>query len=148
MLLRTALGCSILVLLGACNSRATCNLPGQLEYQAGGGAIDCGHATADDTADVDQCVIAAFGQELAFFAQYDLQGKDSKLTLGISRDGSGEVTLFQLDENPSGGAGKSNAVIDSYTCSEPTLDPTSKREPPNVTPVVCKSVTSIGRACG
>lgn len=148
MFLRIVLSASVLVLIGACNSRATCNLPAQLQNQAGQGATDCGHASADDRTDVDQCVAAAYGQELPFFAQYDLPGEGSKLTLGISRDATGEVTIFQLDENPSGGSTKSNEVIDTYACGEPALDVSAPREPPNVTPVVCKTITAIGPACG
>lgn len=132
-------------LLG-CNSGGTCDLPAQLRYTAGDDAIACGRAPLDDTATVDECVIASFGQSLPFYAEYELQGEDSKLVLGLARDASGEITFFQLDEDPSGS--KTGEVIDTYGCSEPTLDAERERTPPNVSPVRCESFESFGRACG
>lgn len=136
-----------LATLGACSSQVTCDLPAQLRYTAGGGAIECGRATLADTEAVDQCVVAAFGQGFAFYAEYELPGEDSKLTLGLARDANGEVTFYQLDEDSSGGS-NTGEVIDAYACSEPALDAERERTAPNVSPLTCKAFTAIGRACG
>src|SRR5436190_1201877 len=88
------------------SSAATCNLEADLAARAGSGATDCGHARLDaSTASVDDCVVRAFGNHAAFFAQYDRRGTDSQVVFGLVGDSSGRVTFLLWDGDPSGGSG-------------------------------------------
>src|SRR4249920_3527242 len=112
--------------LGACADRS-CDLRAALTARAGSGATDCGHALLGaSTAEIDACVVEAFGSHRAFFAQYDRTGTDSKISLGLARDGSGRVTLHTWDGDPSGGSG-ADPVISAITCESPSIEVSAER---------------------
>jgi len=123
-----------------------CDLAEQLESRAGSGAIDCGHvALGESFSEVDICVGEAFESKRPFFARYDQQGRDSKVTLGIAGDSAGNVTVLTWDSDPSGGGGM-DPVINGATCVGPKIGAGRASE---TTPIVsCERQDSLGMVCG
>ena len=139
---------STLATLVGCHPKSSCDLTVQLKQRAGAAAKDCGDATSDaGIAETDACVVSSFGKDEPFFAEYSRQGEDSKLTLGISSDGKGNVAFLEYDSDPSGG-GSATPVINGSICRDPVLDTSSDRDPTTTPPIKCTSMTSIGPTCG
>ena len=138
----------LLVLSCGGSSAASCNLGTDLAARAGSSATDCGHARLNaGTASVDDCVVRAFGNHAAFFAQYDRIGTDSKLVFGLVGDSSGRVTFLLWDGDPSGGSG-APPVITGDRCEGPSIDSAPGRDTNTTPPIVCASTVSLGRTCG
>lgn len=135
-------------LIGPACSSHDCDLVAQLKARAESGAADCGHAALGGTAtQVDSCVVTAFENRQAFFAQYDRQGTDSKVIFGIAGDARGNVTFLLWDSDPSGGSG-ADSVISGIACIVPAVDSTANRDSYFTPPLSCTSSTSLGRTCG
>jgi hypothetical protein len=144
-MMRLVLTLSVVATVG-CSS--PCDLRSGLTARAGGGATDCGHAVlGTDASPVDACVVTAFEGGMAFVAQYDRMGADSRVVFGIAGDASGHVTFLLWDGDPSGGSG-ADAVISGDLCLDPSVDSSSTRDPFVVPPLTCGSTTSLGRTCG
>jgi hypothetical protein len=130
-----------------CHPKSSCDLTAQLKQQAGTAAKDCGNATSDaGIAARDECVDSRFGKNEPFFAQYEQQGTDSEVVLGISFDGKGNVIFLTYDSDPSGGSGAA-PTINGAVCNDPTLDSSSDRDRTTTPPIACASTTNIGTTC-
>ena len=124
-----------------------CELSAGLRELAGDGATDCGHGVlGSDVSSVDACVVASFEKHWALVVQYDRQGIDSKVVLGIAGDVNGRVTFLLWDSDPSGGSG-ADAVISGDRCVNPSVDSSSSRDPSLAPPLSCTSTISLGRTC-
>jgi hypothetical protein len=133
----------------ACGSSApACDLDALLRRRAGAGAVDCGRAAiGGPTADVDQCVVDQSAQGHAFYARYDVQGIDSRASLGALRDGAGQVSVLLWDSDPSGG-GNSGARVTETACSgDPPLQ-THLSQPAAASVVFCTEAGAGSLACG
>lgn len=125
-----------------------CDLSEGLRARAGSGAKDCGHvAVGADATSVDACVVAAFQSGVAFVAQYERRGTDSKVVFGIAGDAHGTVTFLLWDGDPSGGSG-ADPVISGDVCLAPSVNSDQTRDPSMIPPLTCASTTSLGRTCG
>jgi hypothetical protein len=137
----------LLVLTNACGGDS-CDLRADLVLRAGAHATDCGHVELGaDTTTVDDCVVDALGTNKPFFAQYDRQGTDSKIVLGIAGDGDGNVVFLLWDGDPSGGSG-ADPVIMGDECINPSPNVSPDRDPAIEPPIACESSSSLGRTCG
>ena len=137
---------SAVVMVAGCSTK--CELNAGLSARAGNGAADCGHAAlGGDASAVDACVVTAFKNGVAFVAQYDRQGTDSKVVFGIAGDAHGTVTFLLWDGDPSGGSGAA-PVISGDLCLGPSVNSTQGRDPSTTPPLTCASSTSLGRTCG
>jgi len=141
-------GSVLAVAIVAAGCSRTCELKAGLNARAGGGATDCGHAVLGaDASSVDACVITAFESHMAFVAQYDRQGIDSKVVFGIAGDIHGTVTFLLWDGDPSGGSGV-DPVISGDVCVAPSVDSSPTRDPFMTPPLTCMLTTSLGQTCG
>ncbi len=137
---------SVVVIVAGCSTK--CELNAGLSARTGSGATDCGHAAlGGDASSVDACVVTAFKNRVAFVAQYDRQGTDSKVVFGIAADVNGTVTFLLWDGDPSGGSG-ADPVITGDLCFGPSVNSTQGRDPSTTPPLTCASSTSLGRTCG
>jgi hypothetical protein len=142
---RSLLALSVMATVG-CSSE--CDLRSGLAARAGKGAIDCGHAAlGTDASQVDACVVTAFESGMAFVAEYDRMGTDSRVVFGLAGDVDGHVTFLLWDGDPSGGSG-ADAAISGDLCVEPSVDASPMRDPFVAPPLTCASTTSLGRTCG
>jgi hypothetical protein len=124
-----------------------CDLAAALKELAGDGATECGHGVlGSDVSSVDACVVTSFEKRSAFVAQYDRQGDDSNVVLGIAGDVNGRVTFLLWDSDPSGGSG-ADAVISGDRCVNPSVDSSSNRDPSLTHPLTCTSTISLGQTC-
>jgi hypothetical protein len=137
---------TLAVMVVGCSSE--CDLAKGLTARSGDGATNCGHALlGTDASLVDACVVSAFENGMAFVAQYDRMGTDSKVVFGIAGDVNGQVTFLLLDGDPRGGSGV-DPVISGTLCVGASVDSSSMRDPFVAAPLTCTSTTSLGRACG
>lgn len=136
------------VVVAGCSTSQPCDLVTQLKARAGGNATDCGYATMKgaNTAAVDTCVVQSFQGGLAFFAQYERQGEDVKVVLGIAGDTTGRVTYLLWDSDPSG-QGKADPAILGTLCVGPSVDMTPSRDSFVTPPLACTSTPSLGQVC-
>ncbi|HEY2900099.1 MAG TPA: hypothetical protein VGL59_05970 [Polyangia bacterium] len=113
---------SVVIMGAGCSTK--CELNAGLSARAGSGATDCGHAAlGGDASSVDACVVTSFKNGVAFVAQYDRQGTDSKVVFGIAGDAHGAVTFLLWDGDPSGGSGV-DPVISGDLCLGPSVNST------------------------
>jgi len=136
-----------LTVMVGCSSKQ-CDLVSQLRSRAGDGAVDCGHAVLNgNPLPVDSCVLDSFAAKVAFIAQYDRQGTDSKVVFGVAGDAQGIVTFLLWDGDPSGGSG-ADPVISGTDCVAAAPDLSANRDSYATPPLTCTSSTSLGQTCG
>ncbi len=133
---------------GCGSSAGGCDLDALLRQRAGAGAVNCGRvAVGAPTAAVDQCIADQLAQGHAFYARYDVQGIDSRASLGASRDAGGHASVLMSDSDTSGG-GNSGARITETNCSGDPPIQTRLDQPGAVTPVFCNVGDQGSLACG
>jgi hypothetical protein len=70
---------------------------------AGWRTTNCGRVpSSGGHRDVTECALAAFAKNQPFQARYDIQGKDSVVSLGFVRTRSGELYLLLMDDESHG----------------------------------------------
>jgi hypothetical protein len=132
----------------SCGSSARCDLDGLLRQQAGPGAVDCGRvAIGATTAAVDQCIADQSARGGAFHARYDVQGVDSSVSLGASRDASGRASVFTWDSDPSGGSNSGPRITETPCTGDPPI--LTRLDRSDVfSPVFCNVAGEMSTACG
>lgn len=112
------------------------------------GAPDAGKGSSSSVEAVDACVVDAFTDNKAFYAEYDRPDVGPGVVSGIAGDGTGRVWL--LIYTPRSGytahSGDGSAVIDA--CNSPSLDTSGDRDPNLTPPIHCRSTNAIGAYCG
>jgi len=140
---------AMVVLSCACGSSApACDLDALLGSRAGAGAVDCGRAAIGaPTAAIDQCIADQTAQGHAFYARYDVQGIDSRASLGALADGAGHVSVLLWDSDPSGGGNSGARVTETACAGDPPLQ-THLTQPDALTAVSCTVAGAGSLACG
>jgi hypothetical protein len=70
----------------------------KLKDVAGGEATDCGRVgIGEDAAAANECSIRAIRLGRPFLVQYDVQGLDTRLVVGLARDDNGRVVMLKYD---------------------------------------------------
>ncbi len=141
---------ALFVLLAAaagCGSSPTCDLDSTLRRRAGGGAVDCGHvAVGAPTTATDQCIADQTARGGPFFARYDLQGIDSRVSVGVVRDPGGRSALMLWDSDPSGGGNAGARITETFCGGDPPIQ-TPLTKPDGFPPVTCTVEISSDLVC-
>ena len=65
---------------------------------AGDSATDCGHvALGQEFNTANSCVLGAFQEKHSFIVRYDVQGRDSRLVVGLAANDQGRVVIVKYD---------------------------------------------------
>jgi hypothetical protein len=119
----------------------------ELRRIAGKEARDCGRVgLGASTLETDVCVRDAFSRGKAFYARYERQGEDSKVSLGTVGTAEREVLFLHYDSAPCGGPG-CNPAINEILCRNPSLLDADDARPPGDPPITCTSWDPTGRRC-
>lgn len=136
--------CPIVLLFGCSDGECELTLSEELGARAGPGAINCGQVTLGaDPAAVDACVRAAFSGAQHFYAEYEVQGIDSRLVRGVVASGRGEVILLSWDDY----GGASATAVSAMRCVEPDVDSSPTRDASKGAPLTCTSTLPVERVC-
>lgn len=135
-----------LILLTGCSSNkgvsgiSIGDYANELNEVAGTNAIDCGWVElGEKRLVVDTCVELNLRNKKPFYATYDRQGIDSRLSSGIAFNKEGEVYSLIYDSNPSGGFSSNDGRIVKNVCDSIPMDPNSETDIEGVK-VNCESV--------
>lgn len=137
-----------LILLTGCSSNkdlsgiSITDYANELSEVAGTNATDCGWVKVGEEREVvDSCVELNLRNKKPFYATYDRQGIDSRISSGIAFNKQGEVYSFNYDSNPSGGISSNDGRIIKSVCDTVPMDLNSDTDIEDVK-TSCESVFS------
>lgn len=94
----------------------------EVRQSSGEGATNCGVVEVGDSqVEANTCVAAAFVNNEAFYAVYELQGIDSSVGAAWSGRSNGEISRWSFDSNPGGGVPAKSSTTTKTLCANPTL---------------------------
>lgn len=122
--------------------RADCELNPVLRGAAGPGAVACGRAPlSGDQAAAHRCAVEALRAGRAFWVEWQVQGIDSEVWMGVAGAAGGGGYQYLWDGDPSGG-GRVGARIQGTRCGRfEVADVRGRQE------VSCREGASLGTVC-